>query len=411
MLGNGAFSIVRQVRCRETGKSYAAKSIQTISESWYQRGTVNSEGEPELKNGKFSTCRTLEEVRQECQLLYQLKDHISVVDIIDSHIEAGKVTIVMEILKGGSIAHAVSKREGGMSEKTLKRVFQHLMYGLDKLHEANIIHRDLKLENLMLGDSKDPASLKIIDFGLATKCHPGCSHFLDSNLKGTVTYLAPEIALQRRPVVVYEQANDMWACGIALLTALTGTRCPFAPGSDTPWWDKTKSKQKHWLHAISAPSLVALEDVSATDSTASPKEPSVLVMDPAVQKELQAYVNKKVDQWLATSRHKVSIELKAFIKKLMQVDPRQRITASAALADSWICGIPFSMASGGPGPWGSKSSYGRSSPKWITNHEFAPQKGEEDMIAPVQGTWCSLKACFGLQCSEHPSASHPALVH
>ncbi|KAK3270743.1 hypothetical protein CYMTET_20876 [Cymbomonas tetramitiformis] len=89
-----------------------------------------------------------------------------------------------------------------------------------------------------------------------------------------------------------------------------------------------------------------------------------------------------------------------------QVDPRQRITASAALADSWICGIPFAMASGGPGPRRSKSSGGTRSPKWITNHEFAPQQDEGDTIAPEQGAWCGFKGCFGLQRSAHPGSPH-----
>ncbi|KAK3279864.1 hypothetical protein CYMTET_12279 [Cymbomonas tetramitiformis] len=341
MMGSGAFSIVRQVRCRRTGRMYAAKSIQTVSESWYHRG--GSGHEVQLKNGKFSSCRTLEEVRQECQIMYELKDNASVVDVVDTSIEAGKVTIVMELLKGGSLNHIANKAPGGILEDRLRLLFHHFISALSKVHQAGIIHRDIKLENLMLGVASDMSSLKIIDVGLAVKC-PSCSlQFVDSNHKGTMSYMAPEVALQRAPVVVYETANDMWACGIALLEALTGTRSPFVPGLDTPWWDK--NKQKLWRCAVSAPF------VSSQTTPRSPRRSfqqprselqlsasfdSVICLDPAVHKELQAYVNKQVEQWLADSKQKVSNDLKAFIRRLMQVHPAQRMTAAAALADPWF---------------------------------------------------------------------------
>ncbi|KAK3239909.1 hypothetical protein CYMTET_50194 [Cymbomonas tetramitiformis] len=245
----------------------------------------------------------------------------------------------------------------------------------------------------MLNDTKDPSTLKIIDFGLAVECEKGSSRHVDSNFKGTLQCIAPEVALQQPPHVIYEAPCDMWAVGICLLMALTGTRCPFvSDGHEAPpWWDKGKKKQKAWQGAISSTKssyTTPMKAAPATPTTISPmpscpstpmvsppmtpktptslktpvtpKTPpasdhSVLVMSPVVQKEIQAYVTKKVDHWLSRSRNKPSSELSSFIRKLTQVNPAARITAAAALKDPWL----LSLAAATPSP--SRSASNRSS--------------------------------------------------
>lgn len=390
VLGSGAFSIVRKVRNRNTGECFAAKSITVVSDSWYQRGEV------QVKNGQLSTCRTMSEVQKECKLMYNLKKVSAVVNVADTIIEPSRITIVMELLRGGAVADFVDKAPDGLPEKQLKPIFFHLILAMQQLHAHHVIHRDMKLENVMLNDTKDPSTLKIIDFGLAVECENGSNRHVDSNFKGTLQCIAPEVALQQPPHVIYEAPCDMWAVGICLLMALTGTRCPFvSDGHETPpWWDKGKKKQKAWQGAISSaksastpatPTTVSpMASCPASSPPMTPKTPvtpktppasdhSVLVMGPVVQKEIQAYVTKKVDHWLSRSRNKPSSELSSFIRKLTQVNPAARITAAAALKDPWLLSLAASTPSPSRGVSNKSSpaAMAASSESWVQKNWWA----------------------------------------
>ncbi len=91
-----------------------------------------------------------------------------------------------------------------------------MIIGIGVLHENGIMHRDLKLENLMLDIN---GYLKIIDFGLAKKLNPTG---LASTVCGTPFYYPPEIISQQS----YEKSVDWWAIGILMFEMLTG-KSPF----------------------------------------------------------------------------------------------------------------------------------------------------------------------------------------
>ena len=86
------------------------------------------------------------------------------------------------------------------------------MMGLQILHNNNIMHRDLKLENLMLG--KD-GYLKIVDFGLVRVLRQGET---SDSIVGTPAYFAPEILKGER----YDKTADFWSVGIIMYQMLTG---------------------------------------------------------------------------------------------------------------------------------------------------------------------------------------------
>ena len=84
----------------------------------------------------------------------------------------------------------ILKRETKFSEKMIKFYVTQLVLGLKDLHENNIMHRDLKLENLMVDYD---GNLKIVDFGVARVLrHNELAH----SIVGTPAYFAPEILLK-----------------------------------------------------------------------------------------------------------------------------------------------------------------------------------------------------------------------
>ena len=102
----------------------------------------------------------------------------------------------------------------------MKETFEGMLY----LHSIGVVHRDIKLENIMLTNPPsgyDDLSLtntcpKIIDLGLACVMTPDETR---ADGYGTVAYCSPEL-LVKRP---YNQATDVWSMGILLHAVLTGT--------------------------------------------------------------------------------------------------------------------------------------------------------------------------------------------
>jgi len=73
----------------------------------------------------------------------------------------------LEYLKGNNLFQYLKDREFTLSEKRTRAIIYELAQGIKYIHSHGIIHRDLKLENIMMTDSTDEAKAKIVDFGLA----------------------------------------------------------------------------------------------------------------------------------------------------------------------------------------------------------------------------------------------------
>ena len=123
-----------------------------------------------------------------------------------------RVHLIMECLEGGNLCSYVkSKRR--LSEEESKKIFFQLVQAVDHLHQQCIIHRDIKLENVLFDTNKD---IKLIDFGFSTVSPDG------KKLRvfcGTPSYMAPEIV---RRTEYAGKPVDMWGLGILLYALLCG---------------------------------------------------------------------------------------------------------------------------------------------------------------------------------------------
>ena len=84
------------------------------------------------------------------------------------------------------------------------------------MHLNNIVHRDLKIENILIDTQNNNNSIKIIDFGFASYCQK------DQKIQfecGTPQYMCPDLTKRAK---YYGQAADIWALGVILFILITG---------------------------------------------------------------------------------------------------------------------------------------------------------------------------------------------
>lgn len=136
----------------------------------------------------------------------------------------GLLYLVMELAIGETLKERLAR--GAMPLPEALRTFVPLASALDHAHEAGIFHRDLKPANVVLCDDGTP---RLVDFGIAAGT--AGQTMTNTNQMGTLAYLPPEVF---RGVVADPRGIDVYAFGLLLHEALTGTRAYAVEGGLTP---------------------------------------------------------------------------------------------------------------------------------------------------------------------------------
>ncbi|XP_062485844.1 serine/threonine-protein kinase Nek8 isoform X3 [Pezoporus occidentalis] len=145
--------------------------------------------------------------QNECQVL-KLLSHPNVIEYYENFLEDKALMIAMEYAPGGTLAEFIHKRCNSLlDEDTILHFFVQILLALHHVHTKQILHRDLKTQNILL--DKHRMIVKIGDFGI--------SKILSSKSKaytvvGTPCYISPELC-EGKP---YNQKSDIWALGCVL---------------------------------------------------------------------------------------------------------------------------------------------------------------------------------------------------
>ncbi|THG98230.1 hypothetical protein EW026_g3921 [Hermanssonia centrifuga] len=175
-----------------------------------------------IRRGNIDTTVRMGKVEREIEVLRSLK-HPNIVRLYDV-IETDKyIGIILEFAQGGELFdHILAHRY--LREKDACKLFCQLISGVWYIHQKKIVHRDLKLENLLLDRNRN---VIITDFGFANRFEHRSDDLMQTSC-GSPCYAAPELVISDGSYV--GSAVDIWSCGVILYAMLAG----YLPFDDDP---------------------------------------------------------------------------------------------------------------------------------------------------------------------------------
>ncbi|KAA0711220.1 Serine/threonine-protein kinase D1 [Triplophysa tibetana] len=163
------------------------------------------------------------QLRNEVAILQNLH-HPGIVNLECMFETPERVFVVMEKLHGDMLEMILSSEKGRLPERITKFLVTQILVALRHLHFKNIVHCDLKPENVLLASADSFPQVKLCDFGFARII--GEKSFRRS-VVGTPAYLAPEVLRNKG----YNRSLDMWSVGVIIYVSLSGT-FPFNEDED-----------------------------------------------------------------------------------------------------------------------------------------------------------------------------------
>ncbi|XP_053860020.1 serine/threonine-protein kinase PAK 1-like [Vidua macroura] len=208
-IGSGGFGTVYKAFNAATGREVAIKQL----------------------NLQHQGC---EDVLKEILVMKEYKNP-NIVTYLESYLVKEDVLVVLEYMDGGSLADVVSMKR--MAVGHIATVCRECLQGLAFLHANQVIHRDIKSDNILLGRD---GSVKLADFGLCAPFSPEQSK--RRSMVGTTCWMAPEV-VRREP---YGPKVDIWSLGIVGIEMAKG---------EAPYIRETSERAKYLIGKQGVPDL------------------------------------------------------------------------------------------------------------------------------------------------------------
>ncbi|RDB16782.1 putative serine/threonine-protein kinase fhkC [Hypsizygus marmoreus] len=256
------------------------KAVSRATGQWYavkmiqDHKTVRSPGDQQ--QGYHSRNQTF---AREISIMEKLR-HRNICELKEVFFQedTNDIHMVLELVKGGDLLDFILKNNG-LSEAMAQHITYQICDALSYIHSEGVAHRDLKPENVLLTED-DPPVVKVADFGLAKVVD---SLTMLRTMCGTPSYLAPEVVRQENDEG-YDNVVDSWSVGVIVFSMLTNAS-PF------------------------------IEDDT---------------------RDVRTRVATRVVDWGILSTQHVSATAQDFIRRLLEEDPRHRMSLTDALHHPWL---------------------------------------------------------------------------
>ncbi|KAL8129345.1 hypothetical protein V2J09_018500 [Rumex salicifolius] len=272
---NSRYELGRELGRGEFGITYMATDLESGDK--YACKSISKK--------KLRTAVDIEDVRREVEIMRNLPKHTNIVTLKDTYEDDNAVHIVMELCEGGELFDRIVAR-GHYTERAAAAVVKTIVEVVQMCHIHGVMHRDLKPENFLFANKKENAALKAIDFGLSVFFKPEHSIWNSmftgeqfNEIVGSPYYMAPEV-LKRN----YGPEVDVWSAGVILYILLCGV---------PPFWAETEQG--------------------------------------VAQAIIRSAIDFKRDPW-----PKVSDNAKDLVRRMLDPDPKKRLTAQAVLDHPWL---------------------------------------------------------------------------
>ena len=232
----------------------------------------------------------MKKIQYETELMKRF-NHKNITKILEVFNDEEYMLIIMEYINGGNLFSFVKKRRK-LSEKMAKFLFRQIILGIQHIHSKNVVHRDIKLENILIDFDNN---VKICDFGIGKVLENEDELLYDKC--GTPMYMAPEIILANDDNGYKGFPVDIWSSGITLYIMLSGS-LPFNIKN------KNNNKEDMALNSIKDKNNIFLQN-------------QIINVKP---KEIE----------------NISIEAKNLLKGLLNKNPSKRLTCSQILNHPWL---------------------------------------------------------------------------
>lgn len=264
----------------EIGKGSFATVMKAVSRATGQWYAIKVIQDHKVKRATANNNETA--FAREISILERLH-HRNICQMKEAFFEDNSINLVLEFVDGGDLLDYIL-REGGLKEPLAVHIIAQVCDALAYIHSKGIAHRDLKPENVLL-TTENPPTVKVADFGLAKVVD---SVTFLRTMCGTPAYLAPEVVTQQNQEG-YDHLVDSWSVGVIVFCMFT----------------------------LSSPFI---EDEN--------------------QRDLKVRIAGRTIQWSILDHVDVSPLARTFIERLLEQDPRDRMSLSAACTHPWLADVP-----------------------------------------------------------------------